>query len=220
MKKIKLISPLLFFISFNVSASIIQLEETEIGLAVINENIEDYRKAWNKLGSLPTDKASQILTATDYRGNNLFHLMAQVRQSHEAFAGEMLQLSFVLMSDFNVYDIFEARNKKGLSPKEVADKAGNTRASEYLTTASNRVKKMQNSSSTVVKGMVPSDMPGKYGVAGIVLALNGGLFVSTGLTFKDPLILTVGVVEAFFGIKMCREAFEIKTNRHSGNMQK
>ena len=212
------------------SAFTLYLDETDIGKAIINEDIDGYRKAWDALKRLPYQKASEILTATDHKGNNILHLMAQVKKSREAFAGEILQLSVILIDDFDNHDMFEAVNKQELSPKELAIQEGNSLAAEYLTTASNRVKKMRNVAFNVVERtekskkstevMVPSSMPGRYGVAGIVLALNGGLFISTGLAFGDPLILTVGVVEAFAGVRMCQEAFKIKTNSRSGNMQK
>ena len=230
MKKTQSICFLFYFVLFDVSASVIRLEETNIGLAVINENIEDYRKAWNKLKPLPSAEVFKILTATDYRGNNLLHMMARVRRSREVFAGEMLQLSIVLIDDFNAHDIFENRNRKGLSPKEVAEKADNSFAAEYLTTASNRVKKMRNFSSTISEKeqsqkleevMVPASVPLKYGTVGGALVLNGMIFTVAGLTFGDAPTAILGITEGFIGLTVCQDAFNIiKKVNHSKDTQK
>ena len=230
MEKIQYIFFFLFFISFDISADVIRLEDTDTGTAVINESITDYRKAWNKLKSLPYDKAFKILTATDYRGNNLLHLMARVRQSREAFAGEMLQLSVILIDDFNAHDIFEARNKQGLSPKEVAVKADNPLASEYLTTASNRAKKMRNinmdmsriDQNSTVKAerlkAVPWDMTANHGMVGMFTLLNGMVFTLTGLGTSDVGTLLIGIPQIILGGAACRQTFQIfqEKNRSSG----
>ena len=117
---------LFFILSYNSASQALSLEETDIGKAVIEENITDYRRALDQTSHLPYDKAVEIITATDSEGNNLLHLMAQVQKSREAFAGEMIQLSIILIDFLNIQDIFEQFNKEGLPPHQIAIKEKNS----------------------------------------------------------------------------------------------
>lgn len=212
----------LFFVSsLTSSAFTLDLNETDIGKAIVNEDIEAYRKAWDALKRLPYWKASEILTATDPKGNNILHLMAQVKKSQEAFAGEMLQLSIILIDDFDNHDMFEALNKQELSPEEVAMQEENSRAVEYLTTASNRVKKMRNAPSGTVERTGESkkfskiSVPVKYGAAGALLTLNGLTLLRMGLSFQNADVTFSGISSIGAGGWMCYEAFNMikKINR-------
>ena len=232
MKTAQYIFFFLFFISSPISfAARLYLDETDIGKAVIAEDIEAYRKAWDALNRLPSQKAFEILTSTDHERNNILHLMAQVKKSREVFAGEMLQLSIILIDDFDNHEMFEALNKQELSPKEVAMQEGNSRAAEYITTASNKVKKMRNAPSNVAERtekakklenvMVPAHVPVKYGVAGTFLALNGLTLLGIGLSFQSADVTLMGVISGGAGVRMCYEAFNmIKEINHSKDMRK
>ena len=223
MRSIQYIFFFLFFVSSPVSSAfIVHLDETDIGRAVINEDIDGYRKAWGKLKSLPSSKAFGILTAKDRKGNNLLHLMAQVKRSQEAFAGEMFQLSIILIDDFNNHDIFDDLNKKGLSPKEVAMQEGNSIAAEYLTTASNRVKKMRNVPSVVEgiegKSGIWPNIKATYGVLGGFAVINGVTLFLQG----DPAsALLLGVPQIVLGWRACHQSFNmLEEENNSSNTKK
>ena len=216
--------PFLLFIPLHFSSSAaLSLEDTKIGKAVISESITSYRKAFSQINSMSIEEAERILTATDANGNTLLHLMAQVKKNREAFAGELLKLSVILVDDFNNRDIIEEVNNRGLTPVEVAFQSENEIAKEYLITVVNAVRKQINNPSSWNQQTGQSNLKNievhprlliRYGAGGGVLVLNGLIFLAAGMLGGDPSISLVGAVEIGVGGIMCHQAFKtLRANR-------
>ena len=221
--------PIPFFFLFCLSASPcvqaeLTLEKTAIERAVINESITSYRKAWDKLNTLSFQEVSEILLTTDQNGNNLLHLMAGVKNSQKLFAREILRLSIAFI-DIGAYDILENFNKQGLSPREVAKKAGNSQASKYLTEASNMIKNMRNRGDLDEKKTTTTSeewriekqdgMFVRYNLAtGAIVFLNGVIFLATGANAGDLGAILVGGAQMSFGGMACYKTFKFLKNNN------
>lgn len=200
----------LLFVSPCVQADLV-FEETDLGRAVINENIEDYRKAWNVLENKSIQEITDILKLTDPDGNNFLHRMAKVTKSRDLFAGEMLRFSVVSI-ELGFYEIIESDNKQGLSPTEVAQKVGNSIGLEYLTIASNMVKNMRKENDPKKNERTVSMSVKEFNFftgASMILLASGIDFLGAGLLGNDLHMLTSGVIQTTIGGSACYQAVKL-----------
>lgn len=185
------------------------LENTEIGQAVKNESIKDYKKALKKLKALKQQKSlsnkeiHKILMAEDQQGNNLFHLMTQVQKSQKKFAGEALYLAVSLMgTGIDPLELLQKDNKDDLQPREIARKNENSTALSYLTEAENMIKRLKLNPGTT------NDFYSLEELLGGMLFTSGGITFLMGAINGDLLTSTAGVVQGLVGGGACYLSFK------------
>ena len=215
----KFLSFFMLFFALSAKAENIQLEKTDIGQAVQQENISEYRKALKNLEKGDQKMALKVLKAEDQSGNNLLHLMTQVKNSREQFAGEILRLSIIFMQ-LNDFSKIDQVNNENLTAKQTAKKADNSLAFEYLNEAENAIKlignddiqlknkKLKNLTELFYKENI------KKGLLGGMLLFPGSLFTLGGLSSGSLELFLFGLPQFLLGGGACYEVFKtISQNR-------
>ena len=226
MKKFFIFLPFVLFspwalseVSHDLDSPPINLENTKLGEAIKNENLNDYREALKELENRPYQEAIEVLTAIDNKGNNVLHLMAQVKNHRESFAAEMLNLA-VSLDQLDSEKILESKNNQNFSPKEIAREVKNFIAVKYLTTAENLIKRIRNeglratvsqeTDSINLQIFFKRELVIKKAALGGMIFLMGITFFPAGISIGDPLITLIGAGQMLMGGRACYEAFKTR----------
>ena len=223
----KFVSLFLLIISPFGSFAETNLEATVLGALARRGDVENYRSTWNEIIQLPFEerqkKVSEVLKAKDSQGNNIFHLMSQ----HESLAGDMLHLAVVVIEYFEVRDLIDDWNRKGLTPRETALKAGNSLGAEYLVSMENRIKKLRgdvlqpdfdpDGSIVRLPPHLESELTEKKALLGAIVLAHGLIDMTFGTSLNNIIIFSMGGAELFLGGTACYEAFQ--TWRHKMNLR-
>ena len=211
----KFLSFFLLLFALSAKAEPIQLEETDIGQAVRQENISKYRKALKSLEKGDHKIALKVLKAEDHNGNNLLHLMTQVKNSRKEFAGEILRLSIIFIQ-FNDFSKIDQVNNENLTAKQTAKKADNLLAFEYLNEVRNTIIKLGGNDNIQLENKKLRELVKFFrmeaiksnGILGGVLLFTGSFFSFVGLSTGSTEVFLFGLPHFLLGASACYEVFK------------
>ena len=135
---------------------------------------------------------------------------------HESLAGDMLHFATIAIEYFEIRDPIDDWNKKGLTPRETALKAGNSIGAEYLISMENRVKKLRandfqpdfNPQDDQMR-LSPYIEADKKAILGSIVLAHGVADLISGASLSSFVIFAFGASEIFLGGTICHEAFQV-----------
>ncbi len=207
---------LLILFSFNSSA-VVDLDKTVLGRAVKKRDVLAFQQKLDKLAHRHAEYSLKILKAKDLEGNTLFHRMAQVQgPKQEAFAGQILYLGYFLMSLKGIkgLEFASSPDKRGLSPIEVAEKAGNSFAVRNLMAMRNLEIHFAGRQKELFQELLEPEAEQrqkeflKKNLLGGILIVNGLIFSFFGLDTGLFVPLMLGAPQLAIGGMTCYEAFK------------
>ena len=191
------------------------LENTSIGRAVIEEDIDQFSVALRKLESVPNRQVVKILNARDEKDNNLLHLLAGAQGPHrEQFAERILYLGYILLY-FDLLDLaLDAVNDQNRSPREWAEHKSNPLAIEYLGMIKNTT--FQKPSQAQEQGPEMKELIRSNLFLSALSITSGLVFVDLALMTGNPSYYLLAFPPLTIGGYECIKAFKhLKKNKQS-----